>query len=1055
MTTMSRSGARSTPPMLAVLSTIALVLISIAVPVVLVTVGGSPIPSGGLRRLRLMLDHGQGFDAHVVTSWILHGALLLAWVTWAWMLVCLAIELVSWLTGRTPASLPGSRTMQAVAACLVGTSLAVVTVGRALPAPTVKASPTPVAPSAPVSRAFEPSQTTGRYVLFRRAQDDAERAPEALPVLRVVDDYAFGPSRPGTADHQGLASMSAVSTVAPNEEQHDATASVEEIAAPAQARRDGDVPPGSGSARIVAEVASGQMEPSPRSEPGAADKVYTVSGRETLWSIAEDRLGSAQRWREIAELNYSVLQPDGRSLTDDHWVEPGWRLVLPAPTVDAREYRTTGRARSVASVSTTGRSPIPRPSSHWKSQAARPVPSKTEMPGSSIRGSENAPRPTTASRLEPTIISAGFPAPLELIGAGLLGAGAVALLERMRRAQTRHRRDGKLIVLPDAEGIITERRLRSGDGRYVAETLNTTLARFVQSFVDRGRAIPRILGVQYHPEQIELRLMTDDSVDEVESSDRSGGSSVFLALAEADLGQSAADPVARNGRSMCPTLVTVGRTPSGPLLVNLQAIGSLALTGASVACEGVVRALALELATSPWGSRFDLVLVGFGAELNRFERVNTTSDLSALVDQLHRRRVVGAGASQGPRRSTVTASPVDAVTGELDPMVVICAPGLDTEDVIDLISAGSDPQSKCVVVACGNGFQSEHRLEVSDEDGASSVLEPLGSVVFPNRVSQSDLERVCSLVDTAMDHRSVSFDESPYDTLSIPTPRHPSTVEVDGTDDLAASGDARRADDGAVRSQPEFPVDPFGPHPEIQVCVLGPVEIHGAARPFTRAWSKELVVYLAMHPHGATNDAWATALWPDRLMAASSLHSTASVARRSLGQCREGRDHLPRAHGRLALADSVGTDWDEFVRLAETDELSSMRRALELVRGRPFDGLRASDWPILEGVAPAIEAAVVDVAGRLAGRYLREGDATGAEWSSRKGLLVSPYDERLYRMLLRAADLAGNPAGVESVMSELIRLVADDVEPFDSVHPSTMELYRSLTRRKALAASPR
>ena len=49
---------------------------------------------------------------------------------------------------------------------------------------------------------------------------------------------------------------------------------------------------------------------------------------------------------------------------------------------------------------------------------------------------------------------------------------------------------------------------------------------------------------------------------------------------------------------------------------------------------------------------------------------------------------------------------------------------------------------------------------------------------------------------------------------------------------------------------------------------------------------------------------------------------------------------------------------------------------------------------------------------------------------------------------MRAADLAGNPAGVESVMSELVRLVADDIEPLDSVHPSTMELYRSLTRRR-------
>jgi DNA-binding SARP family transcriptional activator len=126
--------------------------------------------------------------------------------------------------------------------------------------------------------------------------------------------------------------------------------------------------------------------------------------------------------------------------------------------------------------------------------------------------------------------------------------------------------------------------------------------------------------------------------------------------------------------------------------------------------------------------------------------------------------------------------------------------------------------------------------------------------------------------------------------------------------------------------------------------------------------------------------------------------------------------------------------------------------AVELVRGRPFEGLRSSDWPVLEGIGPAIEAAVVDVSGRLAGAYLARGDARGAEWSARRGLLVSPYDERLYRMLMRSSDLAGNPAGVEAVMAELVKLVADDIEPFDSVHPSTMDLYRSLTRRRTRTA---
>jgi hypothetical protein len=33
-------------------------------------------------------------------------------------------------------------------------------------------------------------------------------------------------------------------------------------------------------------------------------------------------------------------------------------------------------------------------------------------------------------------------------------------------------------------------------------------------------------------------------------------------------------------------------------------------------------------------------------------------------------------------------------------------------------------------------------------------------------------------------------------------------------------------------------------------------------------------------------------------------------------------------------------------------------------------------------------------------------------------------------------------------MKELVALVTEDLEPFDSVHPSTMDLYRSLTRRR-------
>jgi DNA-binding SARP family transcriptional activator len=239
---------------------------------------------------------------------------------------------------------------------------------------------------------------------------------------------------------------------------------------------------------------------------------------------------------------------------------------------------------------------------------------------------------------------------------------------------------------------------------------------------------------------------------------------------------------------------------------------------------------------------------------------------------------------------------------------------------------------------------------------------------------------------------------------------------------------------------------------EIEVAVLGPVEVRGAAK-FARAPAFELVVYLALHPSGVLNDTWATALWPDRLMASATLHSTASAARRALGRDRAGNDHLPRAHGRLQLGPGVRCDWQRFQVLAASSESSRWDQALALVRGRAFDGLRSVEWTVLEGIAAEVEERVAEVACRAADTHLERAAPTDAVAAARRGLLVSPYDERLYRRLLVCADALGHPAGVERVMAELLgRIHGTDSGtdgPFDlaAVHPKTAALYAALSRR--------
>ncbi|MBF6555322.1 MAG: bacterial transcriptional activator domain-containing protein [Acidimicrobiales bacterium] len=790
---------------------------------------------------------------------------------------------------------------------------------------------------------------------------------------------------------------------------------------------------------------------------------HVVLPRETLWSIAASRLGSALLWKDIAELNYGMTQPDGDALTTDHWVRPGWSLRLPPVTGDPHPDT---------------RNRPPDPCDRRRDTPARPP--EGDLRGAmrhGHRGIDNRPDPgpppllsdglpgyangfigarTQAAVIPSVPTNRGNPAghplpPFTPVGGGVVGAGVVNLLERMRRAQQRHRNDGTYIRLPDQMGRAFEQRLRIGDGPAVVHDVDHSLRLLVRTWMASGRGMPVVNGVRVHREVIELVL--ESAVDAGPACDpfalKEDGRSVLIDRGVVSDQRTSGAEVKG---APAPMLATVGLSEDGLVMVNLESMGSLVINGDPAGCEGVVRALALELATSLWAGQFDLFLVGFGAELERFERVTTVPDVPWLIRQLSHRRISGTALLEATGyRSFAHARCVEA-SDAWDPVVVICGPATPKSDTENLLGLASDPSQGTAIVTVGGQAASPFLISLTSTDNPSS-LDLLGSVVFPQRLESEELDEVTLLLDTASNRESILSSDEPYVDLPIPLPAPveedvrsvggpvPARPTTDSLNGCAATGPVTSELNGGVH--------------QVEVAVLGPIEIRGAAREFTRAGARELVIYLALHPNGASNEAWATALWPDRLMAPSSLHSTASVARRALGQSPDGLDHLPRSHGRLALSSTVATDWDRFVVLADSRDNKDRRSALELVRGRPFEGLRSADWPILEGIGPAIEAAVVDLSGRLAGACLATGDPKGAEWASRKGLLVSPYDERLYRMLMRAADLGGHPAGVEAVMAELVKLVADDVEPFDSVHPRTMDLYRSLTRRRSLAAGKR
>lgn len=78
---------------------------------------------------------------------------------------------------------------------------------------------------------------------------------------------------------------------------------------------------------------------------------------------------------------------------------------------------------------------------------------------------------------------------------------------------------------------------------------------------------------------------------------------------------------------------------------------------------------------------------------------------------------------------------------------------------------------------------------------------------------------------------------------------------------------------------------PTHEEPAVSISVLGPLRIDGTNRPPKRVKTRELIAYLALHPHGASRDELTDAIWPDQdpKKTRARLWESASDAKAALG----------------------------------------------------------------------------------------------------------------------------------------------------------------------------
>lgn len=255
--------------------------------------------------------------------------------------------------------------------------------------------------------------------------------------------------------------------------------------------------------------------------------------------------------------------------------------------------------------------------------------------------------------------------------------------------------------------------------------------------------------------------------------------------------------------------------------------------------------------------------------------------------------------------------------------------------------------------------------------------------------------------------------------------------------------------------------DPTSPRPRI--AVLGPVTVapRGGTSPRPLSPMKaEIAVYLAMHPTGVSPEQYGTDLWPDDpdITGSTKLRTSIYELRRAMGlNVRTGTDYLPRnaaTSGARYRLDDVLVDAELFRRLRlrgftrdeQDDRMADWWRALQLVRGAPFDNLRPGGYGWLAGrpVDHQYTATIVDLAHTVATHHLAVGEPDRAEAAAKIAVVATRGVDNASDIslldLVWACDAQDRRAEGDAHVKQILRNhTTDDLE---GVPPRTYDVLR-------------
>ena len=579
--------------------------------------------------------------------------------------------------------------------------------------------------------------------------------------------------------------------------------------------------------------------------PTDAAHTVTVHSGDTLSEIAEEEMGNADRYPQLFAANEGRSEPGGAHLTDPDTIFPGWTVQIPdggqhtsgqhaAGTTEHPGDAQGGTHHSNDTTSGAGADNGNTPQPDSGGSGAHRAPSASAEPGEAATATPQAPtsgaRPPQqppGTHAEPSAAGdAGDSSALytAVAATSLFAAAVLAVLGGRRALQQRRRRPRQRIPLPPPATATAglEKQLRVEADIDGLDLVSRALRTLASNCARTSRPLPPLEAVRVTARGLELHLSaptpTIAPFSELDDHpDRWWCPAHGAALLDVD--------EARDITAPYPALVSFGETEEHePVLVNLESVGLVRLTGARSDVLAVVLGMAVELASSALSDDATIVLAGAGEELTEVfpVRIEHHPDLTDAIPGLRAHDALQRNALAVGDFDSLDQARLHPDGGDTWVPTVVLAPdtaeGETAEEVADLL-ASRPRTATAVITRAGSELDSPGAWTLSAVPGAPVHLPGLDLSVTLQRLDEDAYQPLLHLLATAARTDDVPAPAWTHAPDGDPAPNGPSPL-VGGDSALAQDAVPRSAADSPGEEE-EHDDEPYAgePTPIVQVSV--------------------------------------------------------------------------------------------------------------------------------------------------------------------------------------------------------------------------------------------